>query len=149
MNKLAKLIICFEVVLFFLPGWALAEENNNKSTPALTHAGAAIILTKYSGFFERYVEEDADLTRCVAFLNQTGVYFGLLEVVNGTEFTVKDAARSLGQIDLALKGEAEFSSGKIKLPFGIESWEDYCVMSRVDYIAVHRTMREILRVVYE
>lgn len=132
-----------------LPRGALAEENNNKPAPSLTHADAAVILTKYSGFFNRYVEENADLTQCVAFLNRTGVYFGLLEVVNGTEFSIKDAARSLGQIDLVLNGEAEFSSGKIKLPSGIESWESYCVMNRVEYRIVHQTMREMLRLAYE
>ena len=149
MNKWIKLIFFLEVIFFLLPGWALAEEKNKTSTPSLTHADAAVILTKYSGFFDRYVKEDADLTQCVAFLNRTGVYFGLLEVVNGTVFTPRDAARALGQIDLALKGEAEFSSGKIKLPSGIESWESYCVMNRVEYRVIHQTMREMLRVAYE
>ena len=149
MSKLIKPIFCLGAIFFFWAGWVSGEEKNKGAGPALTHADAAVILAKYSGFFDRYVEEDAGLNECVAFLNRTGVYFGLLEVVNGSEFSISDAARSLGQIDLVLNGDAEFSSGKIKLPAGIESWDSYCVMSRVEYVVFHQTMREMLRVAYE
>ncbi len=149
MGKLSTLIF-YGVALFFLgAGSSLAEEKKEGFLPPLTHADAAIILTKYSGFFDRYVKEDASLNECVAFLNRTGIYFGLLEVVNGSEFSTSDSARTLGQIDLMLHGEAEFSSGKVKLPKGIESWESYCVMNRVEYVVIHRTMREMLRMAYE
>jgi len=112
--------------------------------PILTHADAAVILAKYSGFFDRYVGEDADLNECVAFLNKTGIYFGLLEVVNGSEFTVVDCARAMGQINLVLSGDAEFSLGKVKLPKGIESWEEFCTMQDVGYVRGHWAMLEIL-----
>lgn len=149
MSKLIKPMFCL-VAFFFLmvePAWA--EEEDKRMLPALTHADAAIIFAKFSGFFDRYVEADAGLNQCVAFLNRTGVYFGLLEVVNGSEFSVKDAAMALGQIHLILNGEAEFSSGKVKLPERIESWEDYCIMSGVEYILVHQTMREMLQMAAE
>lgn len=149
MSKLSKSIF-YGVAIFLLgAGLALAEKKSDGLLPPLTHADAAIILVKYSGFFDRYVNEDASLNECVAFLNRTGIYFGLLEVVNGSVFSVRDSARTLGQIDLVLNGEAEFLSGKVKLPKGIDSWESYCVMNRVEYIVIHRTMREMLRMAYE
>jgi hypothetical protein len=111
----------------------------------LTHADAAVILAKYSGYFDRYVDPDADLTECVAFMNRTGIYFGLMEVVNGDEFTLKDCARAMGQIDLVLSGSAVFLHGKVKLPKGIATWEEFCIMHGVRYVRGHQTMLEILR----
>lgn len=99
-----------------------------------THADAAIVLAKYSGLFDRYVNADASLSECVSFLNKHGIYFGLMEVVNGTYFNKKDCARVMGQIELVLTGEAEFSVGKVKLPKGIDSWEDFCTLNGVAYV---------------
>ncbi len=130
------------LVIFFLGGFACAGSGDRK--PVVTHADAAMILAKYSGLFDRYVDEGADLNECVAFLNKTGIYFGLMEVVNGSEFTVKDCARSMGQIGLVLSGDAEFSMGKVKLPKGIESWEDFCTMNGVDYVEALQVMLEKL-----
>lgn len=115
----------------------------------LTHADAAVLLAKYSGFFDRYVAEDADLNECVAFLNKTGIYFGLMEVVNGSEFSKKDCARAMGQIELVLSGEAVYSSGKVKLPKGLDSWAEYCTMAAINYVEAYHTMLEMLRVAYE
>ena len=120
-----------------------------KTSPILTHADAAVMLAKFSGFFDRYVSEDADLNECVAFLNKTGIYFGLLEVINGAEFTQNDCARAMGQIKLVLSGEALFSSGKVKLPSGLDSWDQYCTMSAVKYEEAYQTMLGMLRVAYE
>lgn len=116
--------------------------------PVPTHADAAVLLAKYSGFFDGHVAEDADLNECVAFLNKIGVYFGLMEVVNGSEFTKKDCAKAMGQIELVLNGEAEYFVGKVKLPKGLESWADYCTMNGVDYVSAYRTMVEMLYVAY-
>jgi len=119
-----------------------------KTQPVLTHADAAVMLAKYSGFFDRYVPEEADLNECVAFLNKTGVYFGLLEVVNGSEFTLDDCARAMGQIELVLRGEAVFSGGKVSLPPGLDSWREYCTMNEVRFAEAYRTMLGMLRVAY-
>lgn len=115
-----------------------------KSKPVPSHADAAVILTKYSGLFDRYVSQDATLTECVSFLNGHGVYFGLMEVVNGSEFTVKDCARVMGQIELLFTGDAAFSAGKVLLPKGIASWEEFCIMQGVDYIAGYSAVVETL-----
>ena len=123
--------------------------NEGDREPVLTHADAAIMLAKYSGFFDRYVDKDADLNECVAFLNKTGIYFGLKEVVSGKEFTVKDCARVMGQMDLVLSGKAEFYIGKVKLPKGIESWEGFCTMSNVKYVEKHRVMLGVLNMAGE
>lgn len=129
------------LVYVFLGGVAWGGDDPK---PVPTHADAAVILAKYSGFFNRYVDEDADLDECVAFLNKTGIYFGLLEVVNGSEFTVGDCARALGQTNLVLSGEAGFFLGKVKLPKGIESWEEFCTMHGVEYVKGFRAMVEML-----
>ncbi|MCF7817584.1 MAG: hypothetical protein K9M54_06860 [Kiritimatiellales bacterium] len=113
--------------------------------PVPTHADAAVILAKFSGLFDRYVDPSAGLNECVAFLNKTGIYFGLLEVVNGSEFKLSDCARAMGQIDLILAGEAEYAGGKVKLPKGIDSWEDYCIMNGVKYTEAYQTMLDVIR----
>jgi len=142
MINLLRPAIRLLLVILFLGGFAWGGGGDRK--PVLTHADAAMILAKYSGLFDRYVDEDADLNECVAFLNKAGIYFGLMEVVNESEFTVKDCARSMGQISLVLSGDAEFSMGKVKLPKGVESWEDFCTMEGVDYVGVLQVMLENL-----
>lgn len=143
MSHMSKLVYALLLAFFLLGSFARAEEDATRARVP-THADAAIILAKYAGFFDRYVTTDADLDECLAFLNKTGVYFGWLEVLNGTEFTVEDCARSMGQIDLILSGEAEFSVGKVKLPKGIVSWMDFCIMNGVGYVEGYRAMLEIV-----
>lgn len=120
-----------------------AEIKSGKQ-PVPTHADAAVILAKYSGLFDRYVSEEATLTDCVAFLNKAGIYFGLMEVVNGKGFTLHDCARVMGQVELVFSGEAEYIAGKVKLPKDIDSWEDFCTMNGVKfaegYQAIVRTL---------
>lgn len=149
MSKLIKQIFCLAVLFSLTAGGALADDGAKEATPTLTHADAAVILAKYLGFFDRYVDEDADLNECVAFLNKTGIYFGLMEVVNGSEFTLKDSARSLGQVELVLTGEAEFSGGKVERPKGVDSWEEFCIMNRVEYVDAYDAMLGLLRMAYE
>ena len=55
---------------FLMAGGSLGDDGVKDAKPTLTHADAAVILAKYSGFFDRYVDEDADLSECVAFLNK-------------------------------------------------------------------------------
>ena len=145
MMTLFKRMVWLLVAVLCLNEAARAEDRSEHK-PVLTHADAAIILAKYAGYFDRYVKKDADLNECVAFLNKTGIYFGLLEVVNGSEFTVEDCARSMGQIDLVLSGNAEFSMGKVKLPKGIVSWKEFCTMHGVEYVEGYRVMLKIRNV---
>ena len=110
-----------------------------------THADAAFIIIKYSGLFDRYGPQDANLNECVAFLNDHGVYFGLLEVVSGTEFTRKDCARVMGQIRLVFTGDAEYIGGKVKLPKDVDSWEAFCIMERVRSVEAYEDMLNAVR----
>lgn len=132
-------------VLVILVGNANSTEKNTATDPVPTYADAAIILAKFSGFFDGYVATDASMTECVAFLNRAGIYFGLMEVVNGSEFAVQDCARAMGQIELVLSGEAEYSAGKVKLPKAVASWEDFCIMNDVGYKESYQAMQEVLR----
>ena len=120
---------------FFAHGSQIASES-----PVPSHADAAVIFAKYSGLFDRYVAEHATLNECVSFLNDTGIYFGLLEVVNGSDFTHGDCARVMGQISLVFSGEAEYEAGKIKLPAGVDSWEHFCILNDVKYIEGYRNL---------
>lgn len=110
-----------------------------------THADAAFIITKYSGLFDRYGPQDANLSECVAFLNDHGVYFGLQEVVSGTEFTRKDCARVMGQISLVFSGDAEYIGGKVKLPKDVDSWESFCIMSDIKFVEAYEAIRKSVR----
>jgi hypothetical protein len=140
MHRALKLIILLALTLVATSNGVKDKKEVAATLPVLTHADAAVILAKYSGFFDRYVEADASLNDCVTFLNRTGVYFGLLEVINKSEFTQKDFARAMGQIALVLDGEAGYDGGKVKLPNGIATWEDFCTMSGIDFVAGYRTM---------
>ena len=134
------------VLLIFLIGAVTPAGSEEPKKRVLTHADAAVILAKYSGYFDRYVDKDADLHACIRFLNKSGIYFGLMEVVNGSEFTAEDCARAMGQIDLVLSGEAEYVHGKVKLPKGIETWSEFCTINAVKYREGHKVMIEILLV---
>ncbi len=123
---------------------ASAAEKDGVVPPVPTYADAALILARNTGFFDRYVEKNASLNDCVAFLNGIGVRFGLMEVVNGKEFTLHDCARSMGQIELILSGEAEYVAGKVLLPKDVDSWESFCIMNGVDFIAGYETMVQAL-----
>ena len=109
-----------------------------------THADAAFIITKYSGLFDRYGLQDANVSECVAFLNDHGVYFGLLEVVSGRVFTRQDCARVMGQISLVFSGDAEYLGGKVKLPKGVDSWEAFCIMEDIKFIELYEAIRNTL-----
>ena len=147
MKRVSKLII-FMVLVLAATSEAVKDGGEVSATlPVLTHADAAVILAKYSGFFDRYIEMDASLNDCVAFLNRTGIYFGLMEVVNGSEFTQKDFARTLGQITLVFDGEAEFDGGKVKLPNAIATWQEFCTMNGVDFAAGYQSMLSSFRLV--
>ncbi len=140
--------IIYGVVSGFLFFGVAQGEEGRGSDPVLMYADAAVMLAKYSGYFDHYVAEDADLNQCVSFLNQTGIYFGLSEVVSGAEFKVKDCARAMGQIDLVLNGDANFSFGKIRLPSFCESWSEYCDLNDVKFVEGYQTMVEMLRMAY-
>ena len=129
-----RLIIAAALSGLLLASNAAIASQEASVTPVPSHADAAVVFAKYSGLFSRYVSENASLNECVSFLNEAGIYFGLLEVVNGSDFTMEDCARVMGQISLLFLGEAEFMHGKIKLPDGIDSWKDFCILNDVKYV---------------
>jgi hypothetical protein len=149
MRHLTKGIIGCVCSIATMGSIVLAAEAVNPSTlpdPIPTHADAAVILAKFSGLFDRYVDSTADLNECVKFLNTHGIYFGLMEVVNGTEFSKEDCARAMGQIELLLSGEAEFEHGKVSLPKEVDSWKDFCILNDVKYVEGYQSMLELVRV---
>jgi hypothetical protein len=147
MNRIPKLIILLALVLA-VTSEAVKDKGEAATTqPVLTHADAAVVLAKYSGFFDRYVEADASLNDCVAFLNGVGIYFGLMEVVNKSEFTEKDFARVMGQIKLVLRGEAEYDGGKVKLPNEFATWEEFCTINDINFAANYQAMLGSFRLI--
>lgn len=117
---------------------------DQKQKLVITHADAAVVIVKYSGFFQENLPEDATLDGCVSFLNKIGVYFGMMEVVNGTEFTMQDCARVLGQLHLIFSGDAEYLSGKVILPKAIDSWEKFCIMNYINYSQGYEAIKSAL-----
>jgi len=131
--------------LFFLVAARPFSAFGDEAEPRLpSHADAAVIFAKHTGFFDRYIAPEASLTECVTFLNETGIYFGLMEVVNGKDFALNDCARVMGQIELVLSGEADYVAGKVKLPKGIDSWEDFCIMNGVQYVEAYQAILQSL-----
>ena len=119
---------------------ARPDSSSSESRIVPTHADAAYIIFKFSGLFDRYGTQDADISDCVSFLNDHGVYFGLLEVVSGEEFTLKDCARVMGQISLIFSGDAEYLGGKVILPKDVASWESFCIMNEVKYVETYEAV---------
>lgn len=111
-----------------------ATDDAARQSTVPTQAEAAIIFSRELGMFDRYVAWDASRSECVTFLNRQGVYFGLLEVTRGGDFTLHDCARVMGQLSLLFSGEAEYLAGKVKLPKGIDSWEEFCILNDVKYV---------------
>lgn len=135
------IVLALGAGLFLLPSvFAGAGKSSPEERVKLTHEDAAIILTKYSGLFGRHIDQDADMGNCVTFLNKHGIYFGLLEVISGSEFSKEDCARTLGQIQLVLGGEAELVGGKVVLPEKMASWREYCDLNDVKYMEWHDFM---------
>lgn len=124
---------------------SFAENTSAAALSRLTHADAAILFARHMSLFDGYVADDASLDECVQFLNKTGIYFGLLEVINGAEFAIEDCARVMGQIDLILSGEAEYTFGKVRLPDEIGSWEEYCVLNGLEYRIAYQSLVESIK----
>lgn len=138
---------CFKallIVAFLLPpAWSQnggRPEAGTRQRPVPTHSDAALIFAKYTGFFSRYVDDAATLGECVSFLNDKGIYFGLLEIVNGAEFTQQDCARAMAQMDLLFSGDASFSHGKVALPDGMASWQEYCQLNGIAYVQAYENL---------
>lgn len=143
-----QLRVCILSIVFFwsaLSSPAGPDEMASERQVVPTHADAAFIITNYLGLFDRSGPQDATTSECVAFLNDHGVYFGLLEVVSGTEFTRKDCARVMGQISLVFSGDAEYVGGKVKLPKGVDSWEAFCIMEGVKFIETYEAILNAVR----
>ena len=153
MGKQKVLSLCFAIGLIFafISQDACADEPKTVSARGIvipTHADAAIIFAKYSGLFDRYVQDNATLDECVSFLNGAGVYFGLFEIVNGAEFTLQDCARVMGQMNLLFSGEAERQSGKVRLPKGMDSWVEFCILNDVKYIDGYKNLCATTRILH-
>ena len=135
------------IVVFWLAlSLSAAPDETASDAPAVpTHADAAYIIFHYSGLFDRYGTQDANINDCVAFFNEHGVYFGLLEVVSGREFTRTDCARVMGQIWLVFSGDAEYIGGKVKLPKGVDSWEAFCIMEDIKFVDVYDEIQNAVR----
>ena len=130
------------IVLFVVVGGVFAGEVEKISV--LTHADAAVVLSKYFGFFDRYVSPDATVGACVSFLNDTGIEFAVMDVITEKEFIIKDCARVTGQISLVFSGEAKYLGGKVMLPNEFSSWEEFCLMNDVHYEDIYRSVTKML-----
>lgn len=108
---------------------ALISTVARAATPAF--GDLAVLLAK--GYFGSYVEQDASLEQCVAFLNSKGICFSLFDLMDADKAVTKeDCARVVGQSMLLFSGEAEIVKGCIKKPLEAETWVDYCLMNDID-----------------
>ena len=116
-------------------------ESFAESKYRLTHGDAAQILCRYSGLLDRHVADDASLGTCVQLLNDIGITFELMAIIDQQPFKQSDCARVMGQLEILFSGEAGLSKNEIVLPSGYSSWEEYCVMNDVDYKKAHSGMQ--------
>jgi len=109
---------------------------------AATFADLAVVLAK--GSFRGYVDPEAPLEQCVAFLNRHGICFSLFDLMNMEKSVSKeDVARVFGQATLLFSGEATVVNGCIKKPLEAETWVDYCLLNDVDLIAILKRVDDL------
>ena len=100
-----------------------------------TFGDLAVLLAK--GYFGDYVEQDAPMEQCAAFLNSKGVEFSLFDLMDPDKAVTKeDLSRVVGQSELLFSGEAEVVRGRIKKPLEVETWVDYCLLNDIDSPAI-------------
>ena len=145
MLKLKASILSISFLWLALALSAVPDETASAEQVVATHADAAYIIFKYSGLFDAYGTQDATISDCVSFFNDHGVYFGMLEVVSGKKFTLKDCARVMGQISLIFSGDAAYLGGKVMLPKGVASWEAFCIMNEVEYVEAYEALLNAVR----
>ena len=148
MRYVLQLRACILSIVFFWAALSLSAGPDGMASDRQvvpTHADAAFIITNYSGLFDHSGPQDATVSECVAFLNDHGVYFGLLEVVSGAEFTRKDCARVMGQIRLVFSGDADYIGCKVKLPKGVDSWETFCIMEGIKFVETYDAILNAVR----
>lgn len=123
----AKRVKCL-LIFFLLVGWCAQGRT-------ATHSDLAVFIAK--GCFGGYVNQDASLDQCAAFLNSRGICFSLFDMMNGTKAVTKeDFARVLGQSLLVFSGEADVVHGCIKKPLEAQTWIDYCLLNDIDYMPI-------------
>jgi len=107
-----------------------------------TFPDLAVILAK--GSFRGYVDPEAPLDQCVAFLNRHGICFSLFDLMN-TEKSVskEDVARVFGQAALLFSGEARVENGCVKKPLESETWVDYCLLNDVDLSSILKRIDDL------
>ena len=100
-----------------------------------TFGDLAVLLAK--GYFGSYVEKDASMAQCAAFLNSRGVKFSLFDLMDPDKAVTKeDLSRVVGQSEMLFSGEAEVVDGEIKKPLDVETWVDYCLLNDIDSTVV-------------
>ena len=135
-KKIVQWIVCFNFILFF----QFAKGADLQPSPKITPEKVAVLLVKHSGIFDRYVPVKADVKWCISFLKKLGIQLYLQESSAKKEFTQKDMARVLGQIELLLSGKATYANGYIQLPDLTKSWEEFCAINQIEYKNVYKGM---------
>jgi len=135
-KKIVQWIVCFNFILFF----QFAKGTDLQPSPKITPEKVAVLLVKHSGIFDRYVPVKADVKWCISFLKKLGIQLYLQESSAKKEFTQKDMARVLGQIELLLSGKATYANGYIQLPDLTKSWEEFCAINQIEYKNVYKGM---------
>lgn len=111
----------------------------------LTQVDAAVLIARYSGFFDRYISEEGTPSECLQFLNEQGIVFDMLGVLEGREYTEAEHARVMTQIDLILSGRVTVGSiGGVDLPREYGSWEEYCLLNNIHYKESYKRLVEII-----
>ena len=76
----------------------------------LTHGDAAQILCRYSGLLDRHVADDASLGTCVQLLNDIGITFELMAIIDQQLFKQSDCARVMGQLEILFSGPVLYNA---------------------------------------
>jgi len=143
-KKIGSWVLSLSLVSLLCFAGESKKAGEKKEKRVLTYKDVAPVLVKQSGYFKRYVPANADDKWCIDFLGKLGVQLYLEKDLAKNEFTKKDMARVLGQIELRLNGEAVYSNGMIQRPKDVASWEEFCRMNAIEYKHTYITLRETL-----
>ena len=98
---------------------------------------------KYSGLFDRHINENYSVLDCVHFLNSNGIKVDWISVYENKPFDLKCMARISGQTFLMFGGDIKHDSGFYELPEKFNSWEEFCVINNLDYLKTFNNLLEI------
>ena len=135
----------FIVILFIstcgLVSWSDAGDAGDAHV--LSHQEALLGVAQLSGFFDRTISSEYTLDEITYLLSSYGITINVLKIWKNDTFTEQDMARTIGQIHILHRGEAQKQYASIRLPDHYKNWIEFCDIHGLDYQLIYRSLTKI------